>query len=152
MKSKPVPLLAAIAWLAGAMVSCTESAVGDIRVTEVAPGDWGPQTPAEVVYDNVDTLRHRNLSVLIRLRNDFPYDRLDFVVETLTPDSLLWRDTLSLRPEPVEAASLTYTDVKTAYRSGTILEHAGAYRFRFTPSMPETTVKEVIGVGVVVSD
>ncbi len=93
MKSRlATGVMGVIAALAG-LISCTEQPRGEIRVTEVAPGAWSPSVPAEVVYENGDTLRERRLAVLIRFRNDFAHDRLDFVVATTTPDSLTWRDT-----------------------------------------------------------
>ena len=108
----------------------------------------------DVWYENSDTLGGRTLEVLVRFRNDFACDRLDFVLETLTPDSLVWRDTLSVpfgRNERIETASLTYTDVRTPYRDRSELSRPGRYRFRFTPAETALCTDEVIGVGLVIT-
>ncbi|MDR0955075.1 MAG: gliding motility lipoprotein GldH [Rikenellaceae bacterium] len=121
-------------------------------VQDVTPGSWSAAQPAIVLYENRDTVFEQSLTALVRFRNDFDFDRLDFVLETLTPDSLVWRDTLSVAypPEAKEkkATSLTYTDAEVVYRTGVVLNRPGLYRFRFTPLMPETPVDAVIGVGI----
>ena len=127
------------------VVGCGRDSGREIVIREVPPGRWSARQPVAVVYTNADTLSHRSLAVLVRFRSDFRYDRLDFVLETATPDSLLVRDTLSIRPDPAQAASLSYIDTKTAYRSQSLLRRAGEYRFTFIPLRP---VEAVIGVGI----
>jgi hypothetical protein len=137
MKGKLLPMLSAALTL-----GCTGKAV----VAEPGPEGW----PVEMVWENNDTLSRRTLSVLVRLRSDFRSDRLDLIVETLTPDSLHWRDTVTVRPSVPEAYSLTYMDIKTPYRSDVIFKRAGDYRFRFTP-LRLGTLKKVVGVGIKVA-
>lgn len=148
MKSK----LLFIVWGAMAgMCSCSTEPSLEIRVAEITGEVWSNSSPADVLYENSDTLGLKTIQALIRFRNDFQYDRLDFVVETLTPDSLIWRDTLSVsyrEGAPVETTSLTYTDLKTDYRSQSRLGRTGTYRFRFIPAMPESYVENVIGAGI----
>ncbi len=137
-------------YLAAALlvVGCGRDSGREIVIREVPPGGWNARQPVAVAYENADTLSQRNLAVLVRFRSDFAYDRLDFVLETATPDSLLLRDTLSVRPDPAEAASLSYIDARMAYRSRSLLGRTGEYRFTFTPLRP---VEAVIGVGVEIS-
>lgn len=125
-------------------------------VQEIGPGGWSQDRPAAAMFYNSDSLSYRTLSVLIRFRNDFSYDRLDVAVETRTPDQTVWRDTISvsLRPEfgGIETSSLTYTDVKTPYRTRVVLERSGKYSFRFTPMMPQASLEGVTGVGIEISN
>ena len=132
----------------GLMCGCA-GMPGESLVQEVAP-EWSPALPVDVFYENTDTLGERAIGVLVRFRNDFSCDRLDVVLETLTPDSLVWRDTVSVSfgGGGVETASLTYTDVKTPYRSRSRFGRPGTYRFRFTPANPGSCTEGVIGVGV----
>ena len=148
MKSR---LLFIVLGVIGLMCSCSTDPSREIRVTEITGEVWSNSSPADVFYENDDTLGLKTIHALIRFRNDFQYDRIDFVVETLTPDSLIWRDTLSVSyrgESPIETVSLTYTDVKTDYRTQSRLERTGIYRFRFVPAMPESYVETVIGAGI----
>jgi gliding motility-associated lipoprotein GldH len=152
MNPKHLTLLPVIiGWLA----SCSSWSDRAATVQEVGPRGWSEQQPVVVSYENTDSLERKKLSVLIRFRKDFSYDRLDFVVETFTPDSLVWRDTLSLPAGAgsglIETTSLTYVDAKTPYRSNSVLGRTGEYRFRFTPLMPEEPLHEVVGVGIEVA-
>jgi hypothetical protein len=135
-----------------ALTSCSFEINNVWTIVEISPGSWSASHPATTIYHNSDTTKTKTLTALIRFRNDFDFDRLDFVVETLTPDSLTWRDTLSVAypPEPPkkQAKSLTYTDAEVVYRTGVVLNRPGLYSFRFTPLMPETPVDAVIGVGI----
>ena len=143
--------LFALVGVIGLLYSCSVGIPPRILVTEVTPGKWGEWAPADVWYENTDTLGRKKLDILVRFRNDFACDRFDVVLETLTPDSLVWRDTLSVpfeKKEFIEAVSLTYTDVKTPYRNPAQLLRPGPYRFRFTPAPAALCVGEVIGVGI----
>lgn len=133
--------------------SCVTDHVSEIIVSDV-PVRWSKLDPVEVAYENTDTLALKKMDVLVRFRNDFAFDRLDFVLETQSPDSLYWQDTVSVfctLPALTEVSSLTYTDVKTVYRSHSRLSRTGVYRFRFTPLMPETYLKGIAGVGIEVT-
>ena len=132
------------------IAGCNSVPQSETVIREVPPGGWNAEAPVTVVYTNADTLSHRSLAVLVRFRSDFRYDRFDFTVETTTPDGLLLRDTLSVRPDgaAIEASSLTYVDTKTVYRTRSLLRRMGEYRFSFTPLRP---VETVIGVGVEIS-
>lgn len=132
--------------LAAGMFGCRDR--GNARVADVGPGGW----PVEVVYENQDTTSLRTLSLLVRLRTDFGYDRLDLVVETVTPDNLHWTDTVVVVPGELEVVSFTYRDIKTPYRSAVVLDRPGAYRFRFDLLRPGAAREKIIGAGIVIND
>jgi gliding motility-associated lipoprotein GldH len=120
---------------------------------ETAPAGWGGATPVILEYVNSDTLRPRDLYLLVRRRNDFAYDRLNLLVLTTAPDGRSETDTLSVAltgPEydGAEAASYLYTDYRTPYRTRARLDRPGTYRFRFVPLMSEVPLEGIIGVGI----
>ncbi len=130
-------------------VGCSDLPERGAVVREIPRGTWEARQPINVVYENTDTLSRRELAVLVRFRSDFAGDRFDFVLETLTPDRQLTRDTLSVRPDRAETVSLSYLDTRTVYRSFALLDRPGEYRFTFMPLAP---IEHVIGVGIEISD
>lgn len=147
-------------WLAlcgfvGLLCSCSTEPSREILITDFPTGPPGTVSFAEVIYVNTDSTAPKTMDILIRLLNESSGSgHFDFVIETVSPDSLVWRDTLTapyIIRDATETSSLTYTDIKLGYRSQTQFERMGAYRFRFSPAVPGSFDKKIIGIGIEVT-
>jgi len=145
--------------LVGALlVGCSDRSSW-VVTAETDPAGWSVVSPVILEYDNRDTLRERDIHLLVRRRNDYGWDRLNLTVLTTAPDGSHHTDTLSVAlgaetavpttdAEAVETSSHLYTDYRVVYRRRARLDRAGIYRFRLVPLAPAPPVEGIIGVGI----
>lgn len=119
-----------------------------IVVTDVDPQGWAADAPAEVVYDNRDTLSERSLAVLLRYTARYAYNGVTLLLTTTTPDGFSWQDTLFVSVGNDKQIPVLNYDVEHLYRNGVCLEQLGAYRFSFVPFSPAPPVQQISGVGI----
>lgn len=115
-------------------------------VTDVNALAWCDS--AAVAIRNNDTLAMRELRILVRSNEAFDGDTLTLRIATLSPDSLRYEESLTIRiPHPPKAASLR-READVLYRRDVVLADTGIYRFTFTPTRPVRGV-ESVGIHIV---
>lgn len=125
-----------------------------IRMAEVDPAGWKPALAAEVPWENGDTLRERQIDVVVRLYNDFDYDRLGLALTVVSPDGYRWCDTLSVPVQRPLGQGGLYTEQQQPYRRGVVFPRRGRYLFSLRPVMPDSPqgVQGVAAVGIHIHD
>lgn len=115
-------------------------------VTDVNALAW--RDSAAVAIRNNDTLALRELRILVRSNEAFGGDTLTLRVATLSPDSLRYEESLTIRiPHPPKAAPLR-READVLYRRDVVLADTGIYRFTFTPTRPVQGI-ESVGIHIV---
>ena len=117
-------------------------------MTETSQYRWNASKPAEVAFENEDTMSERSVDILLRYNSDFDYDRLIVAVTTVTPDGYNWCDTIGIPAAKEKLYNNRYTDVEQSYRPGIRFRQQGRYLFRFVPVMPEPDVEGIAAIGV----
>ncbi len=124
-----------------------ESVVADVDIT-----GWGNDTEYSVVYDNMDSLSQRELSIFVFHERSFAAatDSLLLTVTTVTPDSLVYSEEWVFRPDRRRAEGYAaFHETVAPYRSRVVLGRKGAYLFTFS-HRDASPVKGLKGIGITV--
>ena len=98
-----------------------------------------------LAYINIDTLSQRDLNIAIRYNDNFENNILPLRMTIMTPDSMLFEDTVMLQLlRPATALSVSTTESRP-YRTDVVLNRKGAYIFAFKP-LTEVRGVEAIGI------
>lgn len=130
------------------LLSCISD--GYIKIQDTKGGVWYVDDPMEFSFTPDDTLTSYNIDILARSSADYRLDGIRMAVETLSPDSLCWIDTVMLNIPPAQDVDPYRTGVQT-YRSGVQFARNGMYMFRIRQLTGENPLKDIQGVGLVIN-
>lgn len=116
-------------------------------VTDINPAGWNGSEAAMVNYQNDDSVLMCDISLILRVDRTFSKDKLSLIIETITPDSLSFKELFTIGVNHND--NEIYTETEQTYRQRVCLNKKGIYRFRFTPFNGEVVVG-VSALGVVV--
>ncbi len=145
--TRRLPVAARIACTVCATVlwGCTAD-IGS-TVTAVNPAGWESGQTYTLVYSNADTSSLRDISVLVRRESGRSRPDMRVRLETVTPDSARFADTLTLPPRSGYEAAGRYELSAVPYLTGVRLNRIGDYTFRFTLVSPGTC-KGIWAIGI----
>ena len=132
--------------LAAGLFSCLQP--HRVRMADTDPDGWSPADETTVAYENTDTLSAHDIGVVVRLCNDFNYDKLVLSLVTVTPDGYRWCDTLYIDVYGRLPKMGLYGELEQPYRRGVVFGQRGRYLFSLSPVMPVTPTEGVAAVGV----
>ena len=119
-----------------------------VRMADTDPDGWSPSDATTVAYENTDTLSARDIGVVVRLCNDFNYDKLALSLVTVTPDGYRWCDTLYIDTYGRLPKVGLYGELEQPYRRGVVFMQTGRYLFSLAPVMPASPTEGVAAVGI----
>ena len=106
----------------------------------------------DFTYENRDTLGKKDLVLIVRHAEDYPYDRLDLELTAVRPDGRFWTDTLFLPLKEGDGWKgkrlVSVVNREEVVREGFRFGQTGPYRFRMRHLMPDARLKGVKLVGV----
>lgn len=121
-------------------------------VADVDPQGWSAREKAVAVYEHRDTVSLYDLYVVVRHDERSAGQEFPITIETQTPDSLAFKDTITIRipsrrfDRAVERNS-SFFEQETPYRLHSLLRRQGVYRFRFTP-IERSQIEGISAIGI----
>lgn len=104
-------------------------------------------TTEDFVYDNVDTLARRDISVAVRYAGVSVADSVALTIVSISPDSMVVAEPFTLHiPQLGDMRPAEHTFL---YRRNVVLSRKGEYHFRLTPN---EAVSGISSVGVVITE
>ena len=103
-------------------------------------------TVEEFYYDNVDTLSHRDISIVVRYGCGYVADSVAMSIISVSPDSLVLEEPFTLRiPRLGDMRPAEHTFL---YRRNVLLAREGRYLFRLKP---EATTEGISSIGLLIT-
>lgn len=131
------------------VVACVAMACGgtgrSVEVHDMEHSVWS--TTEDFVYDNSDTLSHRDISIVVRYGGGRVAESVALTVMTISPDSMVVAEPFTLHiPQlgDMRPAEHTFT-----YRRSVVLGSRGEYLFRLKPT---TAAEGISSVGIMVTE
>lgn len=118
----------------------------------VDPDGWRPEDARTVSYVNKDTLALSEVSLFLTHSRTFggDMDSLILTVTTVTPDSTVFSENITIHPNPAFISSATlWHETVYPYRSHARLSQAGEYKFLFSHSQT-LPVRGVKAIGLII--
>ena len=138
-----------VRYIALLVVALIVMACGDVgrsvEVHDVPQSRW--YSAEEFYYENEDTLKMRDMSIVVRYGAGYVADSVALRILSVSPDSMVFEEPFTLHiPHLADMYPEEHTFV---YRNNVVLRRKGDYIFRLTPDNP---VEGIAAVGIVVSE
>ncbi len=115
---------------------------------DVDPQGWMSNAPAQVVFENRDTLCLYDIHVILRHDCSAGEGALPLRVTTLTPDSLTLAETICVPVSTPVRRRAGMLESKTVYRTGAVLGRTGRYIFTISPAPGTGFVRGITAAGL----
>ena len=104
-------------------------------------------TTEDFVYDNVDTLARRDISVVVRYGTGNIDNAVALTILSIAPDSMVVAEPFTLHIPPL--GDMRPKEHTFIYRRNVVLSQRGEYLFRLQPS---AAVEGISSVGIVITE
>lgn len=131
--------------LVGLVAMACNTTPRTVEVHDKAGSVWS--STEEFRYTNTDSLKRRDIAIVVRYDSGYDADSIALRVMTIAPDSMLLDEPFTLRVPRLR--DMRPAEQRFLYRSNVVLKHKGDYLFRLTPEQP---VEGISSVGITIDE